>query len=195
MSYDLLVRDIDAMFVEIGLGEAGDMYEGIVVNVQSKDEDGLWLKLGSAEAPDVVSVSVSGDSAMLSGDVGTEEIVLGFALMLRDLAGGHVFSPADDEVLEGELDWDAVLDGLSGLALAAAEQPTVAPEIESAARFIELLIARGLLEAEFSPELIQAMVVALEGGTTAVEAALLEHPHVEELYADYETLKSIVKQW
>ena len=194
MSYDLLVRDVDAMFVEIGLGEAGDMYEGIVVNVESKDEDGLWLKLGSMEAPDAVSVSVSGDSAMLSGDVGTEEIVLGFALLLRDLAGGHVFSPADDEVLEGELDWDAVLDALSGLALAAAE-PAVAPEIESAARFIELLIARGLLEAEFSPELIQAMVVALEGGTTAVEAALLEHPHVEELYADYETLKSIVKQW
>ena len=194
MSYDLLVRDVDAMFVEIGLGEAGDMYEGIVVNVDSKDEDGLWLKLGSMEAPDAVSVSVSGDSAMLSGDVGTEEIVLGFALLLRDLAGGHVFSPADDEVLEGELDWDAVLDALSGLALAAAE-PAVAPEIESAARFLELLIARGLLEAEFSPELIQAMVVALEGGTTAVEAALLEHPHVEELYADYETLKSIVKQW
>ena len=194
MSYNLLVRDVDAMFVEIGLGEAGDMYEGIVVNVESKDEDGLWLKLGSVETPDVVSVSVSGDSAMLSGDEGTEEIVLGFALLLRDLAGGHVFSPADDEALEGELDWDAVLDALSGLALAAAE-PAVAPEIESAARFIELLIARGLLEAEFSPELIQAMVVALEGGTTAVEAALLEHPHVEELYADYETLKSIVKQW
>ncbi len=195
MSYDLFVRECDAMFVEIGLGEAADMYEGITVSVEAKDEDGLWLKLGSDESPGVVSVSVQPDSAMLSGDKGTEEIVLGFALMIRDLAGGHVWDPSADEVLDGELDWDAVLDALSGLAVAAA-QPTVAPEIESAARFIELLIARGLLEANFTPELITAMVEALGSeSTSTVEKALLEHDDVEELYADYETLRSIVRQW
>ncbi|MCO4771553.1 MAG: hypothetical protein KDA24_16085 [Deltaproteobacteria bacterium] len=194
MSYDLFVREVDAMFIEIGLGEASDMYEGIVVNVETKDEDGLWLKLGSEEAPDIVSVAVQPDSAMLSGDPSAEEIVRGFAFLLRDLAGGHVWDPANDEIIEGELDWDEVLDALSGLALAASE-PAVAPEIDSAARFIELLIARGLLEAAFTPELITAMVEALEGGTRAVEDALLKHEHVEELYADYETLKSIVKQW
>ena len=195
MSYDLFVRECDAMFVEIGLGEAADMYEGITVSVEAKDEDGLWLKLGSDESPGVVSVSVQPDSAMLSCDKGTEEIVLGFALMLRDLAGGHVWDPAADEVVDGELDWDAVLDALSGLAVAAA-QPTVAPEIESAARFIELLIARGLLEANFTPELITAMVEALGSeSTSTVEKALLEHDDVEELYADYDTLKKIVRQW
>lgn len=196
MSYDLFVRDCDASFIEIGLGEAPDMYEGIVVTVEERDEDGLWLKLGSDEAPDVVSVSVQPDATMLSGDESAAEIVLGFAMVLRDLAGGHIWDPTKDEVVEGELDWDSVLDGLSGLALAASsEEPGVSEEIASAARFIELLMANGLLEAQFSPELIEAMVDALPGGTKVVEDVLLKHDHVEELYADYRTLHKIVKAW
>ena len=196
MSYDLFVRDCDAAFIEIGLGEAADLYEGITVNVEERDEDGLWLKLGSDEAPDVVSVSVQPDATMLSGDESAAEIVLGFALLLRDLAGGHVWDPSKDEVIEGELDWDAVLDGLSGLALAASSAtPGVSEEIASAARFIELLIANGLLEAEFTPELIEAVVDALPLGTSAVEEMLLKHKDVEELYADTPTLHNIVKQW
>jgi hypothetical protein len=196
MSYDLFVRDCDAAFIEIGLGEAPDMYEGIVVNVEERDEDGLWLKLGSDEAPDVVSVSVQPDATMLSGDDSAGEIVLGFAMVLRDLAGGHIWDPTKDEVVEGELDWDSVLDALSGLALAASSaEPGVSEEIAGAARFIELLMANGLLEAQFSPELIEAMVDALPQGTKVVEDVLLKHDHVEELYADYPTLHNIVKAW
>jgi|GEM_PF-3902216 len=197
MSYDLFVRDCDSAFIEIGLGEAADIYDGIVVNIEERDEDGLWLKLGSLEAPDVVSVSVQPDATMLSGDNSAADAVLGFAMVLRELAGGHIWDPTKDEIIEGELDWDEVLDALSGVALAAeqAQGPQVSEEIASAARFIEFLMAQGLLEAEFSPELIEALVDALEQGTKVVEEVLLKHEHVEELYADYETLHRIVKQW
>jgi hypothetical protein len=196
MSYDLFVRDCDAAFIEIGLGEAADLYEGIVVNIEERDEDGLWLKLGSDEAPDIVSVSVQPDATMLSGDESAAEIVLGFAMVLRDLAGGHIWDPTKDEIVEGELDWDEVLDALSGLALAASSAtPELSEEIASAARFIELLIATGLMEADFTPELIEAVADALPQGTAAVETMLLKHKDVEELYADYSTLHNIVKQW
>lgn len=200
MSFDLFVRDTDAAFVEIGLGEAPEMYPGLVVTIEDRDEDGLWLKLGSEDRPGVVAANVDADSVMLSAPEDATQVVIGFGLMLRDLAGGEVIDDLTGQAVDGAFDWEATQEAIRALGPAPGaepepEEPKLPPEMESALGLIELLIGNKLLEAEFTAELIEALAVAIPQGPKAVEDALLKHPHVEELYADSDTLAKIVKAW
>ena len=60
-------------------------------------------------AEGAVAANVDADSVMLSAPEDATQVVIGFGLMLRDLAGGEVVDDLTGQAVDGAFDWEATL--------------------------------------------------------------------------------------
>jgi len=164
---------------------------------------GAEIDVGVGSFPQVAQVSLRGRVARVSGRWGP--VLAWLSQTVADAAGAaSVWDPQEGAPLRDAPSWDEVLAQVRQAERERDGEPLPVPKLpsptESAAQFLQMLEARRLIELAPERQALAAELGRLlsgpeEGRAERLEALLLDHSAVLELFTDLETLEALLKEW